>query len=90
MFGARPSGKVTKNKVLDNQIMGMKTTVSDHGLFQRAWVGGWLFTQQMDALGHVISQIFEMSCDFVTVELTKIPSPCFLNSYLVACTVHYL
>ena len=42
MFGARPSGKVTKNKVLDNQIVGMKTTVSDHGLFERAWVGGWV------------------------------------------------
>jgi len=42
MFGARPSGRVTKNKVSDNQIVGMKTTVSDHGLFQRAWVGGCL------------------------------------------------
>ena len=40
MFGARPSGRVTKNKVSDNQIVGMKITVSDHGLFQRAWVGG--------------------------------------------------
>jgi hypothetical protein len=41
MFGARPSGRVTKKKVSDNQIVRMKTTVSDHGLFQRAWVGGW-------------------------------------------------
>ena len=40
MFGARPSGRVTKKKVSDNQIVGVKTTVSDHGLFQRVWVGG--------------------------------------------------
>ena len=38
-----------------------------------------------DSLGHVILQISKISCDFV--ELTKIPSPCFLNFYLVACTV---
>ena len=41
-----------------------------------------------DSPGHMISQISEISCDFV--ELDKIPSFCFLSSYLVACTVHYL
>jgi hypothetical protein len=39
MFGARP---FIKEKVSDNQTvrkLKMKTTVSDHGLFQRAWGG---------------------------------------------------
>ena len=42
-----PGGRVAKNKVLD---MGMKTTVSDYGLFQRAWVGGWSHTTSAQCL----------------------------------------